>query len=52
MRNYTPEDIGQMSARAVVPSIVTDKVDFEDAARRGIKLYYRWLGEREGTLAD
>lgn len=52
VRNYTPEDIGQMSARAVVPSIVTDKVDFENAAQRSIKLYYRWLGEHEGALAD
>lgn len=40
VRNYTPEQIGRMSASSVIPSLITPDVDFETAAENGMHLYY------------
>lgn len=52
VRNYTPEQIGRMSASSVIPSLITREVDFEQAAEGGMRLYYALLAEREDMMAE
>lgn len=40
-RNYTPEEIGHLSARSVLPSLVTSRVDLARVTKEGMTLYYR-----------
>ena len=41
VRNHTPEDIGHMSARSIIPSILASNEDFDRISKNGMKLYYR-----------
>ena len=53
VRNHTPEKIGQMAARSIIPSFLTDPTSFSRADERGTKLYYRIEEERlHGWQAD
>lgn len=40
-RNYTPEEIGHLSARSVLPSLVTNGIDLAQVTEEGMELYYR-----------
>ena len=47
VRNYTPENIAQMAAYSIMPSIVADPAIMETAIKEGTKLYYQLEEEME-----
>lgn len=49
VRNHTPEEIGHMSAASIVPSLMAHPASFGQAARNGMRLYYRLEEERRSN---
>ena len=44
-RNYTPEDIGHLSALSVIPGLINESINFDEAAKCGRRLYSLIVGE-------
>lgn len=41
VRNYEPEDIARMGARSIMPSLISDQKQLEEAIESGRQLYFR-----------